>query len=224
MSGNIIIAIDGASGVGKGTLSKRLAVHYKFPTLDTGSLYRGVTLYISNHFNIETISTWEIIKISEQISSSGEISAWSVRPDIRGPVISRHVPTVSSIPEVRQILHKYQTDFGNNPPGQAHGAVLEGRDIGTNIFPNATAKIYLTASPEIKARRRFDEYVAAGEKPEFDVILADMIKRDRQDSERSQAAGKLQAAPDALIINTDNLTADEVFSRARGYIDGMMTQ
>jgi len=160
-----IIAIDGPSGAGKGTLSKALGNHYNFATLDTGSIYRGVALHIIENFNIDKMAPSDIANAAKYIFQTGEISNYMQRHEIRSPLISQHTYLISPNPQLRALVRQYQIDFANNPPAivgknSPRGAIVEGRNIGTAIFPNAAAKIHITASSEAKARRRHAEYTA----------------------------------------------------------------
>ena len=148
-----IIAIDGPSGSGKGTLRRALCSHYRFAGLDTGSLYRAITLYlIRRGYDMGHIDPAETAKVARDISASHEILEYATDPNVRSMEVSRWVGEVSPNPELRQAIRQYQIDFGRRPPPlpdgtPALGAVVEGRDIGTVIFPDAPVKIYITATP-----------------------------------------------------------------------------
>jgi cytidylate kinase len=215
-----IIAIDGPSGSGKGTLRRSLCEHYRFAGLDTGSLYRAITLYlIRGGYDMGHIDPAETAGIARKISDSHEILEYAADPDVRSMEVSRWVGEVSPNPELRKAIRQYQIDFGHRPPPlpdgtPARGAVVEGRDIGTVIFPHAPVKIYITATPEVKARRRYDEYVQLGIKASYDEILANMIRRDDLDARRDKDAGQLSIASDAVVIDTSDMTREEVVAAA----------
>jgi cytidylate kinase len=216
-----IITIDGPAGVGKGTLAARLADHYGYATLDTGSLYRAATLYMAEHgFDMENIDEARAVEAARKIMASGELIECSRRPEIRRADISQYTSKVAVIPELRAAVRQYQVDFGHFPPAGAKGAVVEGRDIGTAIFPDAPVKIFLTARPEVKARRRFDEYISKGVDADYEAILADMIERDRRDTTREN--NPLVPAADATVIDTSDMDRDQVFEAARKMADGRL--
>ncbi|MDR1476645.1 MAG: (d)CMP kinase [Rickettsiales bacterium] len=215
-----IIAIDGPSGSGKGTLRRALCEHYRFAGLDTGSLYRAITLYLIRHgYDMDHIDPSETARVARGISASHEILEYAADPDVRSMEVSLYVAIVATNPELRRAIRQYQIDFGRNPPPlpdgmTARGAVIEGRDIGTVIFPDAPVKIYITATPEVKARRRYDEYVGLGIKASYDEILANMLRRDELDSKRDRDAGQLSIASDAVVIDTSDMTREQVAAAA----------
>jgi cytidylate kinase len=215
-----IIAIDGPSGSGKGTLRRNLCSHYRFAGLDTGSLYRAITLYLIRHgYDMENLDPRETARVAREISASHEILEYAANPDVRSMEVSRYVAVVSPNPELRAAIRGYQVDFGHSPPPlpdgtPARGAVIEGRDIGTVIFPDAPVKIYITATPEVKARRRYDEYVGLGIQADYGEILANMLRRDELDAKRDRDAGQLSIANDAVTIDTSDMTREEVSAAA----------
>jgi cytidylate kinase len=197
----LVIAIDGPSASGKGTLARRLAAHFRLPHLDTGLLYRAVG----------TIAVRTGQAPAEVAAALGlaDLADPALRSDSAGQAASK----VAVHPEVRSNLLKFQKDFAR----QASGAVLDGRDIGTVICPDAPVKIYVTASPEARAERRYQELRAGGGTPIKPRVLAEMAERDRRDSER--AAAPLKAAPDAWLLDTSDMDADAAFAAAVAFIE-----
>ena len=196
----MIIAIDGTTSSGKGTLAKRLAAHYGLPHLDTGLLYRAVGWQAERSGR----SPAEIAAALDP----GVLADPALRSDAAGQAASR----VAALPEVRANLLEFQKDFAR----QAGGAVLDGRDIGTVICPEAPVKIFVTASPEVRAERRYQELRARGVDTIRPRVLAEMAERDRRDSER--AAAPLKAAPDAYLLDTSDMDADAAFAAALAFM------
>jgi cytidylate kinase len=203
----MIIAIDGPAASGKGTLGKRLAAHYGYRHLDTGLLYRAVarTLIDTGH------------KLDDAAQAAA--AARALRPeqletaDLKSHAAGEAASVVSAIPEVRAALVAWQRDFAAAPPG----AVLDGRDIGTVICPHAEVKIFVTAAPQVRARRRALELRQQGLAAAEDDILADILRRDARDSSRPVAP--LKPAPDAHILDTSELDVDTVLRRAIAIIE-----
>jgi cytidylate kinase len=205
-AGAMIIAIDGPAASGKGTLAKRVAAHFGLPWLDTGLLYRAVAR--------------DVLKAGKKLEDA-EAAAAAARnldpeslndPKLRGNGIGDSASVVGKIPGVRAALLKLQQDFAAQPGG----AVLDGRDIGTVICPNADVKIFVTASPEIRARRRFLERTARGEAITYGAILDEVRRRDARDTER--AAAPMRPAADAFLLDTTNLDIEAAFNTAVGEI------
>ncbi len=212
-----VIAIDGPSASGKGTLSRRLARHYNFAFLDTGILYRGVALLAQKEkIDIDSENEGELAKLAEKLSQ--EILT---DPALRQETTTQLASRVAKFPALRQALLRWQRDFAENPPdgagGQAEGAVIDGRDIGTIVCPEADAKLFITAALEIRAKRRCKELQERGESAIYAHVLQDMMARDTRDQDREVAPSR--AAPDALVIDTSHLSADDVFDRARAFVD-----
>src|SRR6187397_1600790 len=183
----LVIAVDGPSASGKGTLAKRLAAHFRLPHLDTGLLYRAV--------GWRSATTGELPRDVAANLGPADLEDPALRSDEAGQQASR----VGVIPEVRANLLKYQKEFSS----QASGAVLDGRDIGTVICPDAPVKLFVTASTEVRAERRYRELRAKGVDTIKPRVLAEMAERDRRDSER--AAAPLRAAPYALLLDTTDM-------------------
>ena len=203
----MIIAIDGPAASGKGTLGKRLAVHYGLRHLDTGLLYRAVAQAVldSGH----RLDDATRAAAAAQALDPAQFDEAALKSHAAGEAAS----VVSAIPEVRAALFRLQQDFAAVPPG----AVLDGRDIGTVICPFANAKIFVTASPEVRARRRAIEMRRLGQIADETAILADIRRRDERDSQRTIAP--LKPAPDAHILDTSELDIDAVVREAIAIVE-----
>ncbi|MET0606391.1 MAG: (d)CMP kinase [Beijerinckiaceae bacterium] len=203
----MIIAIDGPAASGKGTLAKRLAAHFHLPHLDTGLLYRATAralLDAGTPLNDPVHAT--------QAAQSLEIARID-EARLRGAEMGESASVVAAIPSVRASLIDVQRRFANQPAG----AVLDGRDIGTVIAPNADVKILVTASVEVRAARRFKEALSRNENVDFETVLADIRRRDARDAGRSTAP--LKAADDAIILDTSAMTIDEAFAAAQSIVE-----
>lgn len=189
------IAIDGPAASGKGTISRAVAAHFGVAHLDTGLLYRAVGA--------------AVLSGQDPVDAARGLDAETLdQPALRRPDVAQAASKVAVIPEVRAALLDFQRAFAR----RAGGAVLDGRDIGTVICPDAQAKLFITASPEIRARRRFQELVSRGLSVEFETVLADVRARDARDMDRAEAP--LKPAPDAVMIDTSDLSIDEAVARA----------
>lgn len=209
----INIALDGYSSCGKSTIAKRLARSLSYTYVDTGAMYRGVTLYALREglFSGEEPMVEEIIrrlpriKMRFAIYPDGQhllLNGEDVEREIRGMEVSEHVSPIATIPEVRAALTRQQQDMAKEK-----GVVMDGRDVGTTILPDAELKIFVTARPEVRARRRFDELTAKGESVTYDSVLANVRERDRIDSGR--AVSPLRQAEDALVLDNSDMTLDQ---------------
>jgi cytidylate kinase len=197
----LLIAIDGPAAAGKGTLARRLAAHFDLPYLDTGLLYRAVGRRVLDAGQ------------DPADAAAAEAAALSLRAedlartDLRGPGADEAASRVAAFTAVRAALLAFQRAFG-----AARGAVLDGRDIGTVIFPDAPVKLFVTASSAERGARRWRELQARGLPAELDAVTSDVRARDRQDSDRATAP--LRPAADAMLLDTTGLDADAAFARA----------
>jgi cytidylate kinase len=204
----MIIAIDGPAASGKGTLAKRIAAHFGFHVLDTGLLYRAVARDIERaRFRLD--DRWAALCAARNLNPATLDDA-----ALRGVPAGDKASVIARIPEVRLALLQYQRDFARKPPG----AVLDGRDIGTVVCPDADIKIYITATPEERARRRHLEHQARGEAATYESLLADIRSRDERDS--SRAIAPLAEASDAIHLDTTAMDADAVFAAALAILAG----
>jgi CMP/dCMP kinase len=205
-----VITVDGPSAAGKGTLARRLAAHFGYDFLDTGSLYRGVGLSVLRQ---------GLDPADEKVATA---AAKALKPEIladpalRAEATSSAASKVAAIQSVRAAILNWQRDFARDAARNSGGAVLDGRDIGTVVCPGADAKLFITASLEARADRRVKELQARAEPAIYARVLQDMQERDARDQGRSISPTK--PATDALIIDTSDLTADQVFERALAFI------
>ena len=203
---SFIVAIDGPAASGKGTLARRLAERFGFAHLDTGKLYRATAVLVlaaGRDPADPRIAAAAACRVDP--ASLGD-------PRLNDEDIAHAASVVAAIPAVREALLQLQRDFGVHPPGDAHGAVLDGRDIGTAVCPAADLKLFVTAGLETRAERRVKELRARGMAAIYEDVLQDMKERDARDSLRRVAP--LAAAPDAVTIDTTELDADRVFEQA----------
>ena len=211
----ITIALDGHSSCGKSTMAKQLAKNLGYIYVDTGAMYRSVTLYamrnniLDNENNVDSGKLQKAMKeiqISFVLDKEGKpetyLNGERVEDDIRGIEVSRHVSVIAAIPFVREALVAMQRKMG-----EEGGVVMDGRDIGTTVFPNAELKIFVTASAEVRARRRYDELTAKGETVCYNDILNNVRERDYIDSHRE--VSPLRKADDALLLDNSNMTIPE---------------
>ena len=203
---SVIIAVDGPVAAGKGTLARRLADKYGYAYLDTGSLYRAVGARVLRQGG-DPADAGTATKAAESLEDS-DIAAKDLRAEAVGLAASR----VAAIPGVRAALLDYQRRFAHQPPGGKPGAVLDGRDIGTVVCPDAAVKLFVTARDEIRADRRHKELMDKGENVTFERVLADLRKRDEQDRARSTAP--LKPADDAHLLDTSDLAIEAAVTAA----------
>ena len=206
-----VIAIDGPAASGKGTLAKRLARHLGFAHLDTGKIYRAVGL--------------AVLRAGADPSdpAAAETAARALQPDaledpeLGGDQAAAAASQVAALPGVRQALLAFQRQFAQHPPNAAPGAVLDGRDVGTVVCPDAQVKLFVTASPEIRAERRHKELLSRGEPSIYARVLQEIQERDARDSGR--AAAPLRQAEDAFPLDTSAMGPDAAFEAALAFVE-----
>jgi CMP/dCMP kinase len=206
-----VIAVDGPAASGKGTIARALAAHFGLPFMDTGLLYRAVALNLwrwggdpANEF--------------EALRACGDLGFDPDDPELRSEPVSQFASAVSVYPSVRTALLERQQDFARRDGG----AVLDGRDIGTVIAPNADVKLFVTASPEVRAQRRLKELKARGMHASYEDVLADIHARDQRDSCREVAP--LKPAPDAILLDTSKLDAEAAIAEAVRLAEARLTE
>jgi cytidylate kinase len=207
----MIIAIDGPAASGKGTLGKRIATAFGFRHLDTGLLYRAVAKAL-----IDADAPLNDPARAADAARSLDPATFD-EATLKGYAIGEAASIVSAIPAVREALLAYQREFAARPPG----AVLDGRDIGTVIAPNADVKIYVTATPQTRAARRVKEMRERGETVSEKDVLADILRRDERDTLRATAP--LKPAPDAHLLDTTHLDIDAAFRAAADFVEAART-
>ncbi len=214
----IIVAIDGYSSCGKSTIAKALAKYAGYTYVDTGAMYRAIALFtLRNGLTEEAaiIAALPQIEVgfvqvdgAQHVTLNGE----DVEGQIRTLEVGNRASQISAIKEVRAFLVAQQQKMG-----EAKGIVMDGRDIGTVVFPKAELKLFLTASPEVRAQRRYDELVEKGEKPNFAAVLADVNDRDYRDTHRAESP--LRQAEDAIVVDNSNMTREEQMHVIYGLFD-----
>lgn len=216
---HIIIAIDGYSSTGKSTIAKQLAKSLGYIYIDTGAMYRAVTLYAikNNYISENSFQTNNLISQLQNINLEFKFNASlgfsemflngkNVEKEIRTMKVSNFVSAVSAVSEVREQLVKQQQEFGNR-----RGVVMDGRDIGTVVFPNAELKLFMTSSAEIRAKRRYNELIKNKENVNYEEVLKNVNERDYIDSHRKNSP--LKKAEDAIEIDNSNLSHEEQFNK-----------
>lgn len=210
--GGLILAVDGPSGTGKSTTCRALAKRLDARYVDTGAMYRVATLAVLRA-GVDPADVEKVIEATRDLplavnddpdSTEVLLDGENVAAEIRGAEVTRNVSAVSAVPEVRENLVALQRRLA----AEAHRAIVEGRDIGTVVLSDAPAKAYLTASAEVRARRRYQQDRSAGREADFGTVLADVIRRDEMDSSRTTSP--LRPAEDATIIDTSEMTLDQV--------------
>lgn len=220
MKQNLIIAIDGHSSTGKSSMSKLIAKNLQYTHIDSGAMYRAVTLFaLQNHIiennqvNVEElVPRLPEIKIEFRLNPETNknetfLNDINVEEEIRGLEVSSMVSPIAVIPEVRDYCVALQQQMG-----EKGGIVMDGRDIGTTVFPNADVKIFITASAEIRAKRRFLEYEKEGKHVDYDEVLANVVERDRIDSTREYSP--LRQAEDAILLDNSELNLEQTVQKA----------
>lgn len=230
MTNKIIVAIDGYSSCGKSTIAKALAKYAGYTYVDTGAMYRAIGLYTLRQ-GIELVydekqkltidCQQQIIALLPQIqvgfiltdgAQHVTLNGADVEASIRTLEVGNRASEISQIKEVRAFLVAQQQKMG-----EAKGIVMDGRDIGTVVFPNAELKLFLTASPEVRAQRRFDELVEKGQQPDYDEVLKDVNERDYRDTHRAESP--LRQADDAIVVDNSNMTREEQMQVIYGLFD-----
>jgi cytidylate kinase len=209
MSARPVIAVDGPAAAGKGTLARRLAAHLGLAYLDTGLLYRATGRRVLD------AGADPRDPAAAEAAARGLTPADLARGDLRGPEADMAASAVAAQPGVRAALLDWQRDFG-----RTHGAVLDGRDIGTVVFPDARVKLFVTASAEERARRRWLELRGRGTEADPAQVLAELRARDEQDAAR--AVAPMKPAEDAVLIDTTEMDADAAFARALAVVEGKL--
>lgn len=204
----LIIAIDGNAASGKGTLARRLAAALGMAHMDTGSLYRLVALRLMKEGGAEEVDEGQAVEAAKALSQNYRTQD-SDNLEIRTDEVGQLTSKISAIPAVRAQIFELQRNFANDAP---RGAILDGRDIGTVVCPDAAVKFFVTASPETRADRRHKELQSKGISVTYDAVLADMRERDARDAGRSTAP--MKPAPDAIMLDTSAMTVDEVLAFA----------
>ena len=217
----VVVAIDGPAGTGKSSVSRAVARALGARYLDTGAMYRMVTLAglrsgadPADGAAVESVAS--TVQMSVDADDAGDryfIAGEDVSAEIRGDEVTRSVSAVSSVPAVRARLVALQRSMAGGPGG----VVVEGRDIGTVVLPDAPVKIFLTASAETRARRRNDQNIAAGVADAYDTVLADVRRRDHLDSTRP--VSPLRAAPDAVVVDTSDLSEAQVIAHVLNLVE-----
>lgn len=221
----IIVAIDGYSSCGKSTIAKQLAKYAGYRYIDTGAMYRAVALYAlveSRKSKVDRLTDEQIIaqlpqiRIDFAIQPDGSqhvmLNGEDVEQQIRTLEVGNMASQVAVIPEVRRYLVAQQQQMG-----QQGGIVMDGRDIGTVVFPHAELKLFLTASPEVRAQRRYDELVEKGAQPVFAEVLADVNDRDYRDTHRDESP--LRQAEDAVVVDNSHMSREEQMKAIIGIFD-----
>lgn len=213
-SKKIIIAIDGYSSSGKSSMAKRLAAEIGYRYIDSGAMYRAVTLYVMRKGMIDAMGNPNVtsiinalpdINIDFEVNDGAQntiLNGENVEKEIRQMAVSNNVSPVAAIPEVRHALVAKQQAFGNEK-----GIVMDGRDIGTTVFPNAELKVFVKASAETRAQRRFKELIEKGSNPSYEEVLANVVHRDHLDETRRESP--LRQASDAVLLDNSNMSIEE---------------
>ena len=201
------IAVDGPAGAGKGTLAKYLAEYYSFAYLDTGLLYRAVA-YEMLQEGYDLSNETAAAQIASRLNPAGFKES-----RLRDEAVGGAASFISAYPAVRAALLEFQRRYAQHPPQGQAGAVLDGRDIGTVILPEAQAKIFVTADLEIRAKRRFREMTERGIGTTYEAMFHDMKARDERDQDR------IQVASGAVVLDTSTLSIEETFLRAKEFVD-----
>jgi cytidylate kinase len=208
---SVVIAIDGTAACGKGTLARALSRHFGFPHLDSGALYRLTAIGVLEAGGTPSRED-DAVRAAHAIDP-----ARASDPQIRTEIVGKAASVVAAIPGVRAALLKFQQDFAGHPPEGARGAVIDGRDVGTVIAPQAQAKLFIDARPEVRALRRQLELQALGLIKPLDVLVAELNARDAAD--RGRAVSPLRRAEDADLLDTSDLGIEPAFKAALALVE-----
>jgi cytidylate kinase len=210
---SVVIAIDGTAACGKGTIARLLARHYGFAHLDSGALYRLVALGVLE-------AQGDPSNPADAVASARRIDTSAIHdPRLRSARVGEASSQVAPIPEVRAAIFNFQRQFGARPPGGAPGAVIDGRDIGTVICPDATAKLFIDARLDVRARRRWLELQAQNTYPMPDIAAVEEELRVRDARDRSRAVAPLRQAKDAALLDTSDLDIEAAFAKALALVN-----
>ena len=219
----IIVAIDGYSSCGKSTIAKALAKHAGYMYVDTGAMYRAVALYMLRHGIREEqaiVDALGDVQVGFALQADGMqhtlLNGEDVEGQIRTLEVGNKASQVSQIKEVRAFLVRQQQAMG-----EAKGIVMDGRDIGTVVFPQAELKLFLTARPKVRAQRRYDELVGKGEHPDYEAVLRDVNDRDYRDTHRAESP--LRQAEDAVLVDNSEMTREEQMAYICGLFDKIIS-
>jgi cytidylate kinase len=215
---HIVIAVDGHSSCGKSTMAKQIAKALGILYVDSGAMYRAVTWYFMQNYDLsdDSLSDEKLIQLLPNISIDFErkndkvftmLNGENIESNIRQMAVSERVSRVSAIPEVREKLVKTQRELAKN-----HSVIMDGRDIGTVVFPKADVKLFVTADAKTRAKRRYLELQSKGENADFDLVLKNIIARDEMDSNRKTSP--LKQAEDAMLIDNSNMSQETQLSLA----------
>ena len=217
----MIIAIDGPAGAGKSTVARELAKRQGFQLVDTGAMYRCVA-YEALKAGLELEDAEAVAAIAGELRFEFRFvdeenvtfcNGEAVHLEIRSAEVSRAASITSAHPEVREVLVKQQRKVGRD-----RSSVLEGRDIGTVVFPDAELKVFITASPEVRAQRRLEQMAEQGEEANYEEVLSEIVARDKRDSERDVAP--LRKAADAVAIDSSNRSVEDILAELEGLLEG----
>ena len=216
MKNNLIIAIDGTAASGKGTLAKRISKEFEFAYLDTGKLYRLVAYIIIK----DKINSNDINEVKNRFTNFNFEDISLKLPTLKSDEVGKMASLIAGYKELRDILLQYQKEFAFKKHHNKKGVVLDGRDIGTVVLPEANLKFFVDANVETRAERRWKELISLGQSTIKRNVLKDLRSRDERDSQRKYSP--LIPASDAILLDTTNLSVDEVFSSAKKYIENYL--
>ena len=216
MKNNLIIAIDGTAASGKGTLAKRISKEFEFAYLDTGKLYRLVAYIIIK----DKINSNDINEVKNRFTNFNFEDISLKLSNLKSDEVGKMASLIAGYKELRDILLQYQKEFAFKKHHNKKGVVLDGRDIGTVVLPEANLKFFVDANVETRAERRWKELISLGQSTIKRSVLKDLRSRDERDSQRKHSP--LIPASDAILLDTTNLSVDEVFSSAKKYIENYL--